>query len=103
MKDSITNYIVKFTPDKHMIGKNRKVTYEIYDKGSGKIIAIIKFLFHPLAENMKEFADKNKYFLIATDNFYLSIVIGNVMVVYDRGCRHCKVSPWVSWSKCQGN
>ena len=46
--DSITSYILNFTPDGRTVGKDKNVTDEIDDKGGGKIIAMINFLVKPL-------------------------------------------------------
>ena len=51
--DSITSYIVGFTPDGHMVGKDKNVTYKIEKNGGGKIISMIKSLVQPLVENIK--------------------------------------------------
>ena len=53
LTDYITYYIVNFTLDGRMVGKDKNMTDEIDDKGGGKIIAMIKFLVQPLVENMK--------------------------------------------------
>ena len=53
-----------------MVGKEKNVTDKIYDNGGVKIIAIINFFVQPLVENMKEFAEKKKYFVIAMDNYF---------------------------------
>ena len=52
----ITSYIVNFTPDGHMVVKYKKLTDKNYNKGGGKIIAMINFLVQPLVENIKELA-----------------------------------------------
>ena len=62
LTDSITSYILNFTPDGCMVGKEKNVTDKIYDNGGVKIIAIINFFVQPLVENMKEFAENKKYF-----------------------------------------
>ena len=54
-----------------MVVKDKNVTDQIDDKGSSKIISMIKFLVHPLAENMKYFAEKKKYFLIEMNNYFI--------------------------------
>ena len=68
--DSITSYIVNFTPDVCMVGKIQNVTDKIDNKGDGKIIAMIKLLVHPLADNMEEFTYKKKYFVIELENYF---------------------------------
>ena len=42
-----------FTPDGRTVVKDKNVTDQIDDKGSSKIISMIKFLVQPLVENMK--------------------------------------------------
>ena len=59
---------MNFTPDGRRFGKDKNVTDEIDDKGGGMIFAMKKFLVCPLVDNMKAFAEKKKYFLIAMDN-----------------------------------
>ena len=44
------------------------MTDQIDDKYGGKIMDMIKLLVQPLVYNMKEFVEKNKYFVIATEN-----------------------------------
>ena len=41
-----------------MVVKDKNVTDQIDDKGSSKIISMIKFLVQPLVYNVKEFAEK---------------------------------------------
>ena len=65
----ITLYIVNFTPDGIMVGKDKKLSDEIYDKGFGNIISTIKFLIQPLVENMKKVSERN-CFVIETENHF---------------------------------
>ena len=58
LTDSVTSYILDFTPDGCMVGKDRNVTDKIDNKGGGNIISMIKFLVQPSLENMKYFAEK---------------------------------------------
>ena len=53
-----------FTPNGRMVVKYKTVTYKMDNKGGVKSIAIIKFLFQLLVDNMKEFSKKKKYFVI---------------------------------------
>ena len=53
LADYITYYIVNFTLDGRIVGKDKNMTDEIDDEGGDKIIAMIKFLIQPLVENMK--------------------------------------------------
>ena len=53
LTDYITYYIVNFTLDGRIVGKDKNMTDEIDDEGGDKIIAMIKFLIQPLVENMK--------------------------------------------------
>ena len=70
MKDSITSYTFNFIHDIHMDGKYKKVTDNIDEKGGGNIIDMIRFIVHPLVENMKQFSEKKKYFVIAMDIYF---------------------------------
>ena len=71
MNDSITSYILNFTPVGRTVGKDKNLTDRIYDKVGGKIIAMIKFLVQPLVDNMEEFSDKRKYFVIEMENYFI--------------------------------
>ena len=53
---------MNFTPDGCMVEKY--ITDKFDNTDGGKNIAMIKFLVLPLAYNMIEFEEKNKYFLI---------------------------------------
>ena len=55
-----------------MIRKDKNVTDRIDDKCGDKIFAMIKFLVHPLVDNMKYFAEKKKYIVKAMENYFTS-------------------------------
>ena len=66
--DSIAYYIVNFMPNGSVVGKDKENTDKIDYKGGDKKISMIKFLVQPLVKNMKSFAEKKIYFVIAMEN-----------------------------------
>ena len=62
------------------------MTDQIDDKYGGKIMDMIKLLVQPLVYNMKEFVEKNKYFVIAMDNYFtlpkLMAMLQEFMIVF---------------------
>ena len=92
--DSITPYIVNLTPDGRMVTKEKMWPTKFYEKGGGKIIARDKFPRSSISGQYERiFTAKNKYFVIAMDNYFTLSKAnnGNVTGFRDRSCRHCKV------------
>ena len=52
-----------------MVGKDKKVTDAIDKRGGDNIIDMINLIVQLLVDNTKYFAEKNKYFVIAMENY----------------------------------
>ena len=83
LTDSVTSFIVNFTPDGRTAGVQGRGIDEVEHGSDGKIFSLIHYLVIPVIESVRE--TKRKY-VIAMDNYFTLPKVMHMLRSYGIGC-----------------